>query len=59
MDLIEVLTILNTHIVIEKIGLLPEDYFLYYEEVDYCFNTIRNGFSLAVALDNVAYHKEG
>lgn len=45
--------------VIEKIGLLPEDYFLYYEEVDYCFNARKNGFSLAVVLDSVVHHKEG
>jgi GT2 family glycosyltransferase len=45
--------------VIEKIGLLPEDYFLYYEETDYCFNASKNGFSLGVALDSVVYHKEG
>ena len=45
--------------VIEKIGLLPEDYFLYYEETDYCFNASRNGFSLGIALDSVVYHKEG
>jgi len=45
--------------VIEKIGLLPEDYFLYYEETDYCFNASKNGFSLGAALDSVVYHKEG
>jgi len=45
--------------VIEKIGLLPEVYFLYYEETDYCFNASKNGFSLGVALDSVVYHKEG
>jgi len=45
--------------VIEKIGLLPEDYFLYYEETDYCFNASKNDFSLGVALDSVVYHKEG
>lgn len=45
--------------VIEKIGTLPEDYFLYYEETDYCFNARNNGFSLGIALDSIVYHKEG
>lgn len=45
--------------VIEKAGLLPEDYFLYYEDVDYCFNAKRNGFKLGTALYNPVYHKEG
>jgi hypothetical protein len=45
--------------VIDKIGLLPEDYFLYYEETDYCFNASLNGFKLGVAIDSVVYHKEG
>jgi len=45
--------------VIKKIGLLPEEYFLYYEETDYCFNAKQNGFNLAVAPDSKVYHKEG
>lgn len=45
--------------VIDKIGLLPEEYFLYYEETDYCFNARKNGFKLGVSLESVVYHKEG
>lgn len=45
--------------VIGTIGLLPEDYFLYYEETDYCFNAKNNGFKLGIATDSVVYHKEG
>ena len=45
--------------VIDKIGLLPEEYFLYYEETDYCFNANNNGFKLDVAIDSIVYHKEG
>lgn len=45
--------------VIDKIGLLPEEYFLYYEETDYCFNAKNNGFKLGIALDSIVYHKEG
>jgi hypothetical protein len=45
--------------VIKSIGLLSEDYFLYYEEVDYCFNSISKGYKLAVAWDSKVFHKEG
>ena len=45
--------------VIDEVGLLPEEYFLYYEETDYCFNAKKHGFTLGVALDSVVYHKEG
>lgn len=45
--------------VIDKIGFLPEEYFLYYEETDYCFNARNNGFLLGVAIDSIVYHKEG
>lgn len=45
--------------VIEKIGLLPEEYFLYYEETDYCFNAKKCGFSLGIALESIVFHKEG
>ena len=44
--------------VIYKIGLLPEEYFLYYEETDYCFNAKNNGFNLGVAINSIVYHKE-
>lgn len=45
--------------VIDKIGLMPEEYFLYYEETDYCFNARNSGFKLGIALDSIVYHKEG
>jgi GT2 family glycosyltransferase len=44
---------------LERIGLLPEEYFLYYEEVDYCFNARNNNLKLAIATDSIVYHKEG
>lgn len=43
----------------DKIGLLPEEYFLYHEETDYCLNARGNGFKLALATDSVVYHKLG
>ncbi len=45
--------------VIDNIGMLPEDYFLYYEETDYCFNAKRNKFILGVAQNSFVYHKRG
>jgi GT2 family glycosyltransferase len=45
--------------VIDKIGLLPEEYFLYYEETDYCFNARNNGFKLGIDINSKVYHKEG
>lgn len=44
---------------IDKTGLLPEEYFLYHEETDYCLNASANGFKLALATDSVVYHKLG
>lgn len=34
--------------VVEKIGLMDESYFLYYEEVDYCFKAKRIGFKVGI-----------
>ena len=34
--------------VIEKIGLLDESYFLYFEDADYCLRASRAGFNLAI-----------
>lgn len=45
--------------VINKVGLLPEDYFLFYEETDYCFNAKSKGFKIGVDLNSIIYHKEG
>ncbi len=45
--------------VIDKIGLLPEDYFLFYEETDYCFKTKNAGFKIDVDVNSIIYHKEG
>ena len=34
--------------VIEQIGLLPEEYFMYFEETEYCVRATRGGFGVAV-----------
>ena len=43
----------------EKIGYLPEKYFLFYEDADYSLMCSRNHFMLATCLKSIVYHKEG
>ena len=42
--------------VIEKLGLLDESYFMYYEDVDYSIRAINNGYRLAVNQDSEVFH---
>ena len=41
------------------LGPIPEDYFLYFEETDYCFRAREAGFGLAVAEDSAVRHRVG
>jgi len=43
--------------VCEKIGLLDDSYFLYYEDVDFCSRARRAGFSVLYQPSAVIYHK--
>lgn len=43
--------------VIESLGSLSEDYFLYFEDTDFCSKVTNSGWKLAVDLDAVVYHK--
>ena len=43
---------------IKKIGLMTEDYFLYYEEIDWAMRG-KNSFKLGFAPQSIVYHKEG
>lgn len=43
--------------VIQKIGMLDEKYFLYFEDADYCMKARRAGYSLAIVPDALAYHR--
>ncbi|WP_336185614.1 glycosyltransferase family 2 protein [Klebsiella grimontii] len=45
--------------VLESIGGLCEDYFLYYEEIDYCIRAKKLGYRVFVCTESVVYHKEG
>ncbi|WP_405342842.1 glycosyltransferase family 2 protein [Fibrobacter sp.] len=44
---------------LKKTGLLSEEYFLYFEESDYCWKAKRKGFTLAWETDSVIWHDIG
>lgn len=44
---------------IKDVGLMQEDYFLFYEEIDWCTRARKAGYQLAYASQAVVYHKEG
>lgn len=43
--------------VFEKIGLLPEEYFMYFEDADFCVKVAEVGYKLGVCTDSIIYHK--
>ncbi|MEM2297858.1 MAG: glycosyltransferase family 2 protein [Ignisphaera sp.] len=45
--------------VIEKIGLFDPDYFLYWEDVDYCFRAKKAGFRIIYVPSAIVEHFEG
>lgn len=45
-------------IAIEKIGLLDEDFFLYYEDADYSLRALNKGFGLYIVSSAEVIHKE-
>jgi GT2 family glycosyltransferase len=44
--------------VIEKVGMMPEAFFLYYEELDWCEQIRRVGFEIYIQPKAKVYHKE-
>jgi len=44
--------------VIEHIKKMPEEYFLYFEEIDIATNCKRSGFRIAICDEAIVYHKE-
>ncbi len=44
--------------VFDEVGMLPEDYFLYYEELDFSEHAQRAGFTIWYQPASVVYHKE-
>ncbi len=49
---------LVTRAAIDKVGLMAENFFLYYEELDWCARIKQAGFDILVNLDALIYHKE-
>jgi len=44
---------------LNRVGLMSEDYFLYYEELDWTITAQKAGFNFAVQPSAIVYHKEG
>jgi len=44
---------------LERVGLMSEDYFLYYEEIDWATRARRAGYKLHIAISSIVFHKEG
>ena len=45
--------------ILKDIGLLSEEYFLYYEDLDYSLKAIKKGYALKVCHESIVYHKDG
>lgn len=52
-------SMLVTRAFLDRVGLMSEDYFLYYEEIDWAERGRRHGFRVGYAPASVVYHKEG
>ena len=44
---------------IGEIGLMPEKYFLYYEDIDWCISAQKAGFKNSTCIKSLIYHKQG
>lgn len=44
---------------IENVGLMCEDYFLYFEELDWALRGKKKGWEIGYCWDSIVYHKEG
>ena len=58
LDYIEASSLLASRQFLEAVGLMVDDYFLYFEEVDW-FARAKGKFNLGYAKDSIVYHKEG
>jgi GT2 family glycosyltransferase len=47
-----------TRVAIEKVGLMAENYFLYYEEMDWGARIKKAGFEIRIEMGALIYHKE-
>lgn len=44
---------------LRDVGLMYEDYFLYFEEIDWCSRAASKGWKMVTATDSFVFHKEG
>lgn len=44
--------------VVDRVGMMPEFFFLYYEEVDWCESIKKAGYKIYIVPDSKVYHKE-
>lgn len=44
--------------VVEEVGPLPEEFFIYYEEFDWCEQIMRKGYKVYYQPESLIYHKE-
>ena len=51
-------SMLVSRAVLEKTGPMDEQFFLYYEELDWCARAKRDGFKIWYVAESVVYHKE-
>jgi GT2 family glycosyltransferase len=56
LDYIPGASMLVTRALLEQVGLMSEEYFLYFEEIDWAERR-KGRFDLAVSLDSVVYHR--
>jgi hypothetical protein len=59
MDYIVGATMFLPKLFVEEAGLMCEDYFLYFEELDWLKNGDKHGYSIALVPNAIVYHKEG
>ncbi|MCD2346250.1 glycosyltransferase family 2 protein [Clostridium guangxiense] len=45
--------------VFEEVGMLPEDYFMYFEDVDFCVKVSENKYDIVYNPKSIIYHKVG
>lgn len=44
--------------VLINVGFINEEYFLYYEDLDYCMEVINAGYEIVLVQESIIYHKE-
>lgn len=58
-DGLEGCSLLISRKVVEEVGLMDKDYFLYAEEIDWCVRARQKGFRCVVVPESIVFHKGG